>query len=415
LTARLVDAVRSGRAAVNPFIFLTLDTTARDQRRCAESWAAAHQLRGTRPRPERRTRERLTVGYLSSDFQEHATAQLMAELFEVHDRARFRVLAYSYGRDDGSAMRMRLKDAFEAFVDLEHASHDEAARRIREDEVDILVDLKGYTTGARPEIVARCPAPVQISYLGYPGTLGMPAIDYVLVDAFVVPGEQRQHFSENVVYLPGCYQVNGRGRPIANRPSREECGLAEGAFVYCCFNAAHKITAQVFDVWMRLLRDVPESVLWLLEPHATAAENLRREAEGRLASASSRLIFAPTLPNAEHLARLGNADLCLDTLPYNAHTLAADALWAGCPVVTCPGETFASRVAGSLLHAVGMPEMVASSLEEYEAIARGLARDGSRHAAVRAKLEGNRLTTGLFDVVRFARNLEGVYEELWGG
>ena len=392
LETRLLEAVRSGRGAVNPFIFLTLQTSARDQRLCAEGWAAARSMASC-PRPAARPkRERLTLGYLSADFQEDAITQLIGELFELHDRRRFRVHGYSYGADDGSEARRRIRQAFDVFVDLEHASHGEAAARIRADEVDILVDLKGYTTNARPEITALRPAPVQVSYLGYPGTLGTPAMDYILVDSFVVPENQQEHFTEKLVHLPGCYQANGRFRPIAETPSRAECGLPEAGFVFCSFNTAYKITPAMFGLWMRLLENTPGSVLWLLEPPAAGADNLRREAEARLAGGSRRLVFAPSLPNPRHLARFAVADLFLDTLPYNAHTLAADSLWGGCPLVTCPGETFPSRVAGSLLHAIGLPELVTASLTEYEALALRLSRTPGQLAELRKRIQENRLT-----------------------
>jgi predicted O-linked N-acetylglucosamine transferase (SPINDLY family) len=355
-------------------------------------------------------RERITLGYLSADFQEHATAHLISELFELHDRSRFRVLGYSYGADDGGAARRRIRESFDEFIDLEDAAHADAAARIRADGVDILVDLKGYTTAARPEIMALRPAPIQVSYLGYPGTMGMRAIDYILVDRFVAPADQQEHFTETLVHLPECYLVNDRRRPIAQAHSRAEYGLPESGFVFCCFNSPHKITPAIFDIWMRLLERVPGSVLWLLEASPAAMANLRREAEARLQGGSERLRFAPSLANAEHLARFAVADLFLDTLPYNAHTLTSDALWGGCPVLTLSGETFASRVAGSILHAAGLPELVTSTLEEYEATALRLAGDRAELVRLRARIERNRMDAPLFDTPRFARDLEAAFE-----
>ena len=348
LTKALIHAVEDGSGAVNPFVFLTLETTPRQQRQCAEQWAQARGLAGNGT-ARVQERERITLGYLSADFQEHATAHLISELFELHDRGRFRVIGYSYGADDGGAARARIRGAFDLFVDFEHVSHASAAARIGADGVDILVDLKGYTTGARPEIVALRPAPIQVSYLGYPGTLGTGAIDYVLVDRYAVPADQQEHFTERLVHLPHCYQVNDRRRGVGRAHSRAEYGLPENGFVFCCFNSPHKITPPIFDIWMRLVERVPGSVLWLLEPSAAAMANLRREAEARLKGGSERLRFAPSVTNAEHLARFAVVDLFLDTLPYNAHTLTSDALWGGCPVLTSTGETFASRVAGSIL------------------------------------------------------------------
>ena len=417
LTRRLVDLVETDKAAVNPFVFLSLDTTPAQQFRCARRWAREHlDSLASRPAPPpvRPAADRITLGYLSADFQEHATAHLAADLFGLHDRSRFRVAAYSYGADDGSPMRRRLMSAFDEFVDLEAASHPEAAARIRRDGVDILIDLKGYTRDARPAIVAMRPAPIQVNYLGYPGTMGASAVDYLIADAFVAPVEQQPYFSESLVHLPGCYQVNRSQRPIAARaPSREECGLPAAGFVFCCFNASYKLTAGMFDIWMRLLGAVPGSVLWLLAAGEVAEENLRREAGSRLPGGAARLLFAPSLPNPEHLARLSNAGLFLDTLPYNAHTLASDALWAGCPVITHPGAAFASRVAGTLLRAAGLAELIAGTLADYEALALRLARNPEELASLRARLAANRQRSPLFDCRRFARRLESAYETMW--
>ena len=411
LTRQLILSVEAGSGAVNPFVFLTLETTPRQQRQCAEQWAQARRLAASGAAAQVPVkRERITVGYLSADFQEHATARLISELFELHDRGRFRIIGYSYGADDGSAARARLRRSFDSFVDLEHVSHASAAARIRADTVDILVDLKGYTTGARPEIMALRPAPIQVSYLGYPGTMGTRAIDYVLVDRFAVPPDQQEHFTETLVHLPDCYQVNDRRRPIAPAHSRAEYGLPENGFVFCCFNSPHKITPVIFDIWMRLLEQVPGSVLWLLETYPAAMANLRREAEARLKGGSERLIFAPSVPNAEHLARFATADLFLDTLPYNAHTLTSDALWGGCPVLTSAGETFASRVAGSILHAAGLPELVTSNLKEYEAAALRLADDHAELEMLRARIQKSRTEAPLFDTPRFARAIETAFE-----
>jgi len=414
ITAKLIEIVEKGSAVVNPFIFLSLDTTPRQQFLCAKLWATQQPgaARGWTAAP--RVHDRITIGYLSADFQEHATAHLIAELFRLHDRGRYRVIGYSYGRDDGSAARLRLRESFDKFVDLSGCSHSESAARIEADGVDILVDLKGYTTDARPEILMRRPAPIQVNYLGYPGTMGSAAVDYVLVDPVVVPVDQQPYFTERLVHLPDSYQVNDRRRPIAARvPGRLECGLPEAAFVFCCFNSAYKIAAPMFEIWMRLLTSVPGSVLWLLDQDVAAMANLRREAEARLAGGAARLVFAPSLPNAEHLARFARADLFLDTLPYNAHTLASDALWGGCPVITCTGRAFAGRVAGSLLRAAGLPELVTSTLTDYEALARELARDPVRLRGIRGKLAANRLTTALFDSLRFTRHLESAYETMW--
>ena len=414
LTAELIASVEAGSGAVNPFVFLSLDTTPAEQLLCARRWASDQLGAAGQRAAASRGEERITVGYLSADFQEHATAHLIAELFELHDRGRFRVIGYSYGRDDGSAARRQLRGSFDEFEDLLDCSHTESAARIRAGRVDILVDLKGYTTDARPEILVLRPAPVQVSYLGYPGTMGSDAWDYVLVDPVVVPAEEQPYFTERLVHLPDCYQVNDRRRPIATHVlARVECGLREAGFVFCCFSSAYKITAPLFDIWIRLLAGVPGSVLWLLEANGTAMANLRREAESRLAGGAARLVFAPSLPNPEHLARLAIADLFLDTLPYNAHTLASDALWCGCPVITCAGGTFAGRVAASLLQAIGLPDLVTQTLTDYETLALQLALDPDRLRAIRVELAANRLTTALFDSRRFARHLESAFETMW--
>jgi protein O-GlcNAc transferase len=413
LTAELIEIVEAGSAAVNPFVFLSLDTSPRAQLLCAKRWAAEH-LAAAGTRPPASSRARITIGYLSADFQEHATAHLIAELFQLHDRGRFRVIGYSYGQDDGSAARRQLRESFDQFEDLVDCSHAESAARIAAAGVDILVDLKGYTTDARPQILALRPAPVQVSYLGYPGTMGSDAVDYILVDPVAVPPDEQPYFTERLVHLPDCYQVNDRRRPIARRvPSRRECALPEEGFVFCCFSSAYKITAPIFDTWMRLLAGLPGSVLWLLEPNPTALANLRREAESRLAGGAARLVFAPSLPNPEHLARFAVADLFLDTLPYNAHTLTSDALWGGCPVITCAGRAFAGRVAGSLLRAVGLPELATHTLAGYEALAAQLAHDPDRLQTIRESLQANRLTTALFDSRRFTRHLESAFETMW--
>jgi protein O-GlcNAc transferase len=358
-------------------------------------------------------RERIRLGYLSGDFHQHATACLMAELFECHDRDRFEVFAYSYGPDDNSPMRARLNSAFDRFVEIRGLSHREAARSIHADKVDILVDLKGYTHHARPAIPAFRPAPVQVSYLGYPGTMGADFIDYVIVDPFVVPDSQQAFFLERLVHLPGSYQVNDRRREVTSaRTSRQDWGLPAEGLVFCSFNNSYKISPAIFDVWMRLLRSVPGSVLWLLEANELVRGNLRSEA-GKRGVDPGRLIFAPVVPSAEHLGRHRHANLFLDTLPCNAHTTASDALWAGLPVLTCRGATFAGRVAGSLLTAIGMPELITESLEEYERTALALAGDPQRLIALRDKLESNRDASALFDLPQCALHIEAAYTRMW--
>jgi protein O-GlcNAc transferase len=413
-----------GAAAVDPFAFLALPIPAaahrqRAARECARQWveqrlkcAGTGDARVARSRA-RELRPKIAVGYLSWDFQEHATAYLIAELIETHDRERFTIFGYSFGPEDKSPMRHRLAKAFDQFVDIKDSSFVEAAQRIQADEVDILVDLKGYTAHARPRILALRPAPLQVNYLGYAGTMGAPFIDYILVDDFVVPADQQPFFTEKLVHLPGCYQVNDSRREIATTtPSRAECGLPDEAFVFCCFNTCYKITPEMFTAWMGILQAVPGSVLWLLEANRFAPDNLRKEAQAR-GVAPQRLIFAPRLPLPDHLARHPLADLFLDTVPYNAHTTASDALWAGCPVLTLAGQTFPSRVAGSLLRALGLPELIAATFQEYEEKAVRLAREPQLLADLRARLLVNRETSPLFRGAEFAKNLEEAFATMW--
>lgn len=420
--SRRVSAALDGESPapavpVPPFSFLSLATvtTSAQQLCCSRQWVdqelnkvqeIGRRQAATRP-PS--LKPKLTIGYLSADFHEHATAYLVTELLEKHDRERFTIIGYSFGPDDGSPIRKRIMNACEKFVELRDASFTDAAERITADAVDILVDLKGYTQFARSQILTLRPAPIQINYLGYPGTMGAHFMDYILVDDFVVPPDQQPYFTEKLVHLPGCYQVNDSQRPIAARtPSRDECGLPEKGFVFCCFNNSYKITPAVFDVWMAVLKEVPGSVLWLLKGNPNVPANLRREAEAR-GVPGERLVFAPRVALAEHLARHRLADLFLDTIPYNAHTTASDSLWVGCPVLTLAGETFASRVAGSLLRTIGLAELITTNLDEYRDLALRLARDPERLNALRARLDSNRRTSPLFDGGQFARNIESAF------
>ena len=410
----MLDLVRRG-ARVPPFFLLTTRASAADQLACARQWTVPIKLdhEATFAHAATKRGERIRLGYLSGDFHQHATAYLMAELFECHDRGRFEVVAYSYGPDDGSPMRARLVRAFDRFVDIRAFSHRQAAAAIHNDRVDILVDLKGYTHQARPAITAQRPAPVQVSYLGFPATMGADFVDYLMVDSFVVPADQQPFFSERLVHLPGCYQVNDRKREIAAYTfSRQECGLPADGLVFCSFNNSYKISPRVFDVWMRLLGAVPGSVLWLLRSNDLVEGNLSGEAERRGVD-PRRLVFAPIVPSAEHLARLRHADLFVDTSPCNAHTTASDALWAGLPVLTCSSDTFAGRVAGSLLNAAGMPELVTGSLEQYEQLALALARDPLRLSALRCRMNNVGNASSLFDLPKLTGHIEAAYDRMW--
>lgn len=406
------------RAQISPFAFLALPgTTPAEQRRCAENWAANRygpllaEGRARPPRPSRKSADKLRIGYLSGDFRLHPLAFLASELFELHDRSQFEITAYSYGADDGTPARRRLQQAFDRFVDIRPQSLHETAARMLEDGIDILVDLTGYTQTSRSGILALRPAPIRVNWLGYPGSMGGAIADYLIADGYITPTGTEANYGECLVRLPDCYQPNDRLRLLAEPPSREMCGLPEQALVFCCFNQTFKITPQVFDVWMNLLRAIPHSVLWLLECNRWARDNLLREAQARGVS-PERLLFAPRVPVEQHLARQQLADLFLDTLPYNAHTTTSDALWAGLPVLTCSGDTFAARVAGSLLQAAGLPELVTHSLNDYAALALQLASDPAALAALRARLAGMRSCT-LFDTPRFARHLEQAYRVMW--
>jgi predicted O-linked N-acetylglucosamine transferase (SPINDLY family) len=414
--AELDAAVADGAAAGYPFHFLACASTPAAQLKCARTLVDNRCPAYPEPvwRGERYAHERIRVSYVSSDLRDHPVAYLAAGLFARHDRSRFETVAISFGDDQRSGMRARLKASFDRFIDASAMSDKEVASLIRDLEIDIVVDLNGFTDGGRPHVFAHKPAPVHVSYLGYAGTLGQDYCDYIIADRFVIPEESRVDFAENVVYLPDSFMVNDTERKIsARRPSRAEAGLPENGFVFCCFNNAYKITPDVFDVWMRLLGEVDGSVLWLLAAHPHAVDNLRREADDR-GIAGERLVFAPrTALNEDHLARVALADLFLDTLYYNAHATAADALWAGVPVVTCAGAAFASRVAGSLLGAVGLPELITTSVADYEVLALRLARDPQRLGALRETLARNRDTYPLFDTARFTRHLEAAYTTMW--
>ena len=355
---------------------------------------------------------RIRIGYYSADFQDHATMHLMAQLFESHDHSRFEVHAFSLTPPVPSTWMDRIRPHFDHFHECADRSDAQVVEHSRALGIDIAIDLKGYTRDARPALFALRCAPVQVSYLGYPGSTGMPTMDYVIADAVVIAPDHQADFSERVVYLPHSYQCNDQHRPIAARTfSRAELGLPAQGFVFCCFNNNYKILPAVFAAWMRILHQVPGSVLWLFEGNETAAHHLRRSA-AQAGIDAQRLVFATRLAPAEHLARVQSADLFLDTAPYGAHTTASDALWAGVPLVTCPGRSFASRVAASLLKAVGLPELVTASLADYEALAVALATQPERLAALRQRLREARASAPLFDGALFAQHLEQAFETM---
>jgi protein O-GlcNAc transferase len=398
---------------VNAFAALSVPLSPAAQLDVAQRWARDLAPALPLAAPTALRSSRLRLGYLSSDFRTHAISSLLAEVWERHDRARIETHAYSIGPRESSPLRTRIEAAFEHYVDCYEETGERIARRIRGDGIDVLIDLNGYTTHARSEIFAFRPAPVQASWLGYLGTLGAPWYDYIITDRFVCPPEMQAFFSERFLYLPECYCPSDTERAVAGVvPSRAECGLPEAGLVLACFNNSYKILPELFGVWMRLLAGLPGSVLWLAPGNATAKLNLAREASARGVD-PARLVFAPRVDLPEHLARHAHVDLFLDTTPYNAGTTANDALFMGVPVVTCAGASMASRVAGSQLRALGLPELVTTSLAEYEALVLALGRDAQRLAALKARLAAQRSSAPLFDMTRFTRAFENMLLNAW--
>ena len=402
---------------LTPFTALLLPMAPELQLIVARSYAQRVTAEmSSQPRPQWRGdagASRLRIGYVSCDFHNHATAHLTAGLYGAHDRSRFEVYAYSFGPDDGSEYRRRIVEGCDRFVDVSAEPPAATAARIAADGIHVLVDLKGYTGGGRPHIFALRPAPLQVNFLGYPGSMGATFIDYIIADRqLVLPGEE-PYYAEAVVRMPGSYQVNDAGQRIADLPpSRAACGLPEHAFVFCCFNHTFKIEAHVFARWMRVLGAVPGSVLWLMRSNRVAERNLRAAASSAGID-PARLVFAPVVAKPDHLARHRHAGLFLDTYTYNAHTTGSDALWAGVSIVTCKGGAFPARVGASLLNASGLPELVCADFDAYEALAVDLARDPPRLGHVRARLVGNRQRAALFDTVAYTRSLEAAYLEMW--
>jgi protein O-GlcNAc transferase len=413
--AHLISSIKCKKLNSEPFPLLAIPSSDEERLQYAKLWTAHKYPPYHTPfwQGERYNHDRIRVAYLSADFHQHATSFLMAGMFECHDKSRFEITAISIGPDDNSEMRQCLKRSFDYFIDATILSDEEIASRIRETEIDILIDLKGFTQDARTNVFARRPAPIQANYIGYPGTMGAEYIDYIIADQTVIPENSKQYYLEKIVYLPTSYQVNDSKRFISdNAFTRTQLGLPPTGFVFCSLNNNYKITPRIFDCWMRILKQVESSVLWLLEDNPTAASNLRKEATTRGVN-PERLIFAKRLPLAEHLARHRLADLFLDTLPYNAHTTASDALWAGLPILTCLGETFAGRVAASLLNAIGLPELIAATPEAYEQMAIDLATHPEKLAVIKRKLAENRLTTPLFDTKLFTKHIEAAYTAMY--
>lgn len=403
---------------INPFDALALPLTPAMHQAIARSFAKSVEktVSGHKPLPlppPNTSGNRLRIGYLSPNFCNHAELHLMAGVYECHDREKFKIFAYSLGQDDRSPYRQRAARGVDRFIDLAGRSFVDSARCINDDGIHILVDLAGFTKHTRPEILALRPAPIQVNYLGYPGTLGADFVDYLITDHIVTPPDQQPYYNETFVYLPDAYQANDRLHDVPEIfPRKSDCGLPEEAFVFCCFNGTHKIDPSIFDVWMRILKQVPDSVLWLLRGAPEVETNLRVEAERR-GITGERLFFAPKLPRLEHLARHHRVDLFLDTRYYNAHTTASDALRMGVPLVTTPGAAFAARVGASLLHAVGLPELVAPNLTEYESLAVRLASERDLRHRIRDKLLAGLPGCSLFDTGSFVGHLEQAYQMMW--
>ena len=414
LQHRVERAIAQGHNAAEPFGLQGYCASPALLRQAAVQYSATHHppRPGLLRAPVIGFGPKIRLGYVSGEFREQATSILLTQVLELHDRSRVEVVAFDNGWDDGSERRRRIEAAVDELVPIRRLPHLAAAQAVRERGIDILVNLNGHFGLARSHLFALKPAPVQVSYLGFPGTIGAPYIDYLVADHTVIPEAQRAHYVEKIAYLPDCYQPNDATRQIADTPARRsDIGLPDTGFVFCCMNNVYKIVPALFDVWMRVLRQVPGSVLMLYSDTPETQHNLRREAEAR-GVAGERLHFAGPLPHEQHLARLRLADLFLDTWPYNAHTTGSDALWAGLPVLTCAGDTFPSRVGASLLQTAGLPELVTHRLADYEALAVTLATHPQQLSALRARLATRLPRTPLCDMPRYTRNLEGLYQAM---
>ncbi len=411
--AACLAAIRAGKLASTPFALLPLPSSAADQLQCAKRYVAEQPTFSPLRLGKIPSHDRIRVAYVSADFGEHPVAYLLAGLYEHHDRSQFEITGVSFGSDRTSPMRQRLERAFDRFIDMEGKSDGEIAELMRKLEIDIAVDLMGHTRNSRPGVFARRPAAIQASYLGFLGTMGADYIDYVIADAIVLPFAQQDYYTEKIVHLPDCFLVNDNSLAIApHTPSRSDVGLPDEGFVFCSFNNSYKLTPAIFDLWMRLLQRVEGSVLWLVKANSEMAVNLQRAAQSCDVD-PGRIVFAPHVPLAEHMARARLADLFLDTAPYNAGATAAAALWSGVPVLTLLGSTFVGRMAASMLHAVGLPELVVESPADYEAVALKIATEPEFCTSLKQKLAHNRETHPLFDTARSARDIENAYVTMW--
>ncbi|MEA2979998.1 MAG: protein O-GlcNAc transferase [Alphaproteobacteria bacterium] len=415
-STHLIASMRDGHLNTHPFVLFGIESSSSDQLFCARGWNADAKPAENLPiwRGERYKHDRIRIAYLSADFRDHAVAHLLVGTLEQHDRARFEVVGLSTAADDNSEIQKRIKKSFDRVLDIGKQGDAEVTQLIREMEIDIVVDLMGFTQGTRSNVLASHPAPIQVNYLGYPGTMGTKYIDYILADRTIIPETQRDFYAEKVVYLPDTYMPADSGRKLSARLThRADCGLPESGFVFCSFNNNSKITPQVFDIWMALLRQVEGSILWLSSTNEAAMRNLKIEAQSRGVDPDRILFASRAALNEDHLARLALADLALDTLPYNGHTTTSDALWAGLPVLTYLGNTFAARVSASLLQAIRLPELITTSLNDYERTAIDLATDSTKLALIRQKLADHRLTTPLFDTKTFTAHIENAFATMY--
>jgi predicted O-linked N-acetylglucosamine transferase (SPINDLY family) len=415
LVRQVTVGIENDERVAPPFVVMTLTDSVRLQQKAARTWVnhfcpADGSLGPIAPRARP---QKLTIGYFSADLQEHPVARLISELIEIHDRSRFEVIAFSLGPESNHECRQRLVRAFDRFIDVRERSSAGIATLARKLNVDIAIDLGGHTIGNRVDIFALRAAPVQVSYLGLLGTTGASYMDYILADRTVVTPATESYYDEKIIYLPDTHQANDRQRRIADKIfTREELGLPANGFVFCCFNSSFKILPKTFASWMRILKAVPSSVLFIFANHPATETNLRAHAASHGVD-SHRLVFGKRLPPEEYLARYRTADLFLDTQPYTAGTTASDALWAGLPLLTLTGESFSSRTAASMLAAIGAPELITSTQQQYEQLAIELASSPQRLATIRAKIQDNRLSSPLFDTPRFARNLEAAYTAIY--
>ena len=415
LIAEIDEDIIAGRLSTEPFGWQAVATTPQSPQRCAELFSAERfpPKYKSHFRPPSRDPKPIRIGYVSGELRDQATSHLIVGVLERHDRSAFEIYGFDNGWNDGSNIRRRIEAAIPTIIDISSLNDGSAAAVIYGQQIDILINLNGYFGEERTGIFSERPAPIQVNYLGFPGTLGAPYVDYLIADRCVIPPEHQKFYAEKIVYLPECYQANDDKRYISERIfARTECALPSEAFVFCCFNNSYKIVPDVFDCWMHILRRVEGSVLWLLEDNPIAAANLRREAAAKKVN-PERLVFAKRIPLPDHLARHRLADLFLDTLPYNAHTTASDALWAGLPLLTQIGETFPGRVAASLLQAIGLDELITSSREAYQDLAIELAADRQKLLAIKRRLAVKRLTSALFDTKLFTRRIEAAYKAMY--